>query len=115
MNFDEAIRSHTFWKVTLRWLVNGQKRLDEQALGDDHACELGRWIISEAAAFEPYPAFADLRREHGEFHRLAGDVARLVSAGQLDAANGLLAPDGAFTRASERTIAALKALRDEAQ
>ncbi|BAL22364.1 CZB domain-containing protein [Azoarcus sp. KH32C] len=114
MNFDEAIRSHTFWKITLRWLVNGRKGLDVAMLGDHRACELGRWLVSEADALAAYPAFAELVREHAEFHRHAAEIARLASEGALEEAGRLLAADSAFMRTSESTIAAIKALKAQA-
>lgn len=113
MNFDEAIRSHTFWKVTLRWLVNGQKSLDVGKLGDHGACELGAWIVAERERLSRYAAYAELVTAHAEFHRCAGDVARLVGLGETEAAQALLADTGAFTVASARTVAALRALERE--
>lgn len=114
MTFDEAIRSHTFWKVTLRWLVNGQKALDVTHLGDDRACELGAWIAAEQDRFARYPAFPELLAAHAAFHRLAAEVAHLAGQGETDAARALLADDGAFTQASARTVAALRGLAREA-
>ncbi len=113
VNIDEAIRAHTFWKVTLRWLVNGRQKVDADMLGDDHACELGRWMDAEQAELARYPAYSDLCRIHAEFHRVAGEIARLALGGQTEEAARMLAPGSAFSRASEGIIAALKALREQ--
>jgi hypothetical protein len=47
VNFDEAIKAHTYWKVMLKWLINGQRPLDVSTVSLDSVCELGKWIAKE--------------------------------------------------------------------
>lgn len=115
MNFDDAVKAHTFWKVTLRWLVNGRRGLDEEMAHDDRACELGAWIHGEGSRYAQFPAFAEMVSEHAEFHRLAGEVARLTLTGDTAAADRMLAPDGEFSRASDRTISAIFRLQAQVE
>lgn len=115
MDFDEAVRVHTFWKVTLRWLVNGDKVLDVERFGDHHACELGRWIDDQREQLARYPAYETLELEHAEFHRLAGEVARLAVTGEREEAAKHLAPEGDFSLASARTILAILALKEQVE
>ena len=111
MNFDEAIKVHTYWKLTLRWMINGDHPVDQAETADAHHCELGRWIDNEGACYAGFPEFQRLISEHAEFHRIAAEVVSHIQNGENGAAEAMLAPDGDFTRASTRTIDAIQALK----
>ena len=64
MDFNEAIKAHTFWKVTLRWMINGQRSIDGEKLGRDDECELGRWIYGHGAEYARFSAYQTLVKEH---------------------------------------------------
>lgn len=111
MNFDEAIKVHTYWKVTLRWMINGHRPVDADETADFHRCELGHWIDGDGAVHAALPEFQTLTREHAEFHRIAGVAIHKIQTGLTAEADAMLAPDGAFTLASARTIDAIRALK----
>ena len=113
MDFDEAVKAHVFWKVTLRWMINGRLPLDMEKLGDDRSCELGRWIHGDGSRFKAYPAYAAMVREHALFHDVVKEVVRQIIGGDTESANRMLSPEGEFTVASARTIAAIRALERE--
>lgn len=111
MNFDEAIKAHTYWKVMLKWLINGQRPLDASTVSLDSVCELGKWMAGEGQAYAGLSGFDAFVRQHQAFHEAAGVVARLVESGHRAQADAMMAPEGEFTAASEKTIAAIKALK----
>lgn len=111
MNFEDAIKVHTYWKVTLRWMINGHRPVDETTTADCHRCELGQWIDGAGACYAGVPAYLTLTQEHAEFHRIAGAVIHKIQSGLAGEADAMLAPDGAFTLASTRTIEAIRALQ----
>ena len=111
MNFDDAIKAHTFWKVSLRWMINNGKPLDDKHIGSPHECELGRWILGNGACHHALPAFQALIAQHDEFHHIAGEVAKCIESGQRDTAQTMLAPDGSFSMASAKTIEAIRDLK----
>lgn len=113
MDFDEAIKAHTFWKVTLRWMINGQRPLDGEKLGCDHECELGRWIYGDGLAYRGFASYQVLVREHSRFHAMAAEVARRIAAGESEAAMRMMADSGDFSLASAQTIAAIRQLQRE--
>ena len=116
MNFDEAIRIHTNWKVTLRWMINGRQPLDEGTLGRDDACEIGQWLAGDGERlYGSYPAFAAARREHANFHRSCAEVVRLIRADDARSASAMLAPAGDFSKASAATVEAIRALKAEVE
>lgn len=115
MDFDEAIKAHTFWKVTLRWMINGQRPLDAEKLGCDYACELGRWIHGDGLEYRQFSAYQKLVREHSRFHAMAAEVAGCIAAGDSTAALRMLGDSGAFSLASAQTIAAIHQLRREVE
>jgi len=108
VNFDEAIKAHTYWKVMLKWLINGQRPLDVSTVSLDSVCELGKWIAKEGQAYAGQAVFDAFVRQHQAFHEAAGAVARLVESGHRAQADAMMAPQGEFTVASEKTIAAIK-------
>lgn len=112
MNFDDAIKAHTFWKVSLRWMINNGKPLDDAHIGSPHECELGHWILGEGACHHALPAFQALITQHEEFHRIAGQVVKSIETGQGEVAQNMLAPDGSFSLASAKTIEAIRELKD---
>lgn len=115
MNFDQAIKAHTYWKITLKWLISGHRPLDAVTSARDDACELGHWLAGAGQAFAACPGFEDLVREHAAFHAAAGAVVRWVEAGQNAQAQAMMEPLGEFSRASERTIEAITTLQQQLQ
>lgn len=113
MDFDEAIKAHTYWKVTLRWMINGQRPLDAEKLGCDHDCELGRWIHGDGREYCQFSAYQTLVREHSRFHAIAAEVAGCIATGDSALAMQMLGDSGAFSVASAQTIAAIRQLRCE--
>ena len=111
VNFDEAIKAHTYWKVMLKSLINGQRPLDASTVSLDSVCELGRWIAGVGRAYAELAGFDAFVRQHQAFHETAGAVARLVESGHRAQADAMMAPQGEFTVASEKTIAAIQELK----
>ncbi len=114
MNFADAIKAHTYWKVMLRWMINGERPVDPENAADSAICELGRWIHGAGRQYASLPAYTTLIRAHEEFHIIAASVIRRVQEGKKDEANAMLANEGEFTLASARTIDAIRALELEA-
>ena len=115
MNFDDAIKVHTYWKVTLRWMINGHRPVDAAETADPHRCELGLWIDGEGKRYADLPEFIRLVQEHADFHRVAATAINKVRSGLNLEADEMLGPDGAFTQASMRTIDAIRALKAQVE
>lgn len=115
MDFNEAIKAHTFWKVTLRWMINGQRSVDGEKLGRDTECELGHWIHGDGSQYQSFTSYQTLVHEHATFHRIAGEVAHKIQAGEAEAAMLMMADSGAFTMASARTVDAIRQLQREVE
>jgi methyl-accepting chemotaxis protein len=115
MDFNEAIKAHTFWKVTLRWMINGQRPVDGEKLGRDNDCELGHWIHGDGAAYKSFSSYQTLVSEHAGFHAIAGAVARCIATGDSEVAMQMMADGGEFSLASARTIEAIRRLQGEVE
>lgn len=111
MDLNQAIKAHTYWKLMLRWMINGERPVDPVATADDQRCELGQWIVGAGAAYGDLPEFVCLVGEHRNFHRIAGEVIALVTHGHRSAAEVMLAAEGEFSLASTRTLDAIRALQ----
>lgn len=114
MNFEDAIKAHTYWKVMLRWMINGERPVAPESTADSSICELGRWIHGDGRQYAALPAYTTLIRAHEEFHIIAASVIKHVQEGKKDEAHAMLANEGEFTLASARTLDAIRALEKQA-
>ena len=109
-SFDAMIEAHHAWKVKLKdFLQGGGEPIDAAVAGKDNVCALGQWIHGIGQRVADLPEYAALRREHAQFHRLAGEVVRAHQRGQSARAAQLL--DNEFARATQHTVEAIRALR----
>jgi hypothetical protein len=121
--FDEAIASHTLWKLKLKQHLNEKLKLeqtireghmlDSTEVANSHACELGQWIRGEGLRYHGIPCFEAMCAQHDHFHRAAAEVVRTSNAGNVDKALTLLAHGGAFEQLSNQLVQALIKCRDE--
>jgi hypothetical protein len=84
MDFDEALKAHVAWKMSLSAYVrdpDGSLRLT--TVTDETACDLGKWILGEAATlYGQDGAYAELKASHTAFHRAAAQLVRKAHAGE---------------------------------
>ena len=76
--FTSILLKHLAWVTKVRALLDGKMSGEGVALGDHHACELGKWIDTEAAAtgITSTATFQNLLREHESLHGIVKDVFR---------------------------------------
>ena len=115
MDFDEAVKSHVYWKLILRWLIDGQKSPDIERTGRDDACELGAWIREEGAALAGLPEYSTLVRTHSDFHKMAAFMVAMVERGDRERALLMLEKGGEFDIASSLVVDAIRALERAAK
>lgn len=108
-----AVRAHTRWIKALMDYMEDGKDARASIIMDDHVCEIGRWLEGEGKKFSGHPEFARLKEVHVRFHRAAGEVIRLVDAGERRAAYNAMRTDGAFARLSTALLLAFDALDEK--
>lgn len=113
MKLEDAIAAHAEWKLRLRKYVDGAstERLVAATICRDDQCALGTWMYGDGRRLASVAEFVEARTAHADFHRHAGDVVRAMDAGDRGRANGLLAPNGAFEKASMNVGSCLVRLR----
>ena len=115
LNFMSAIEAHVRWKMRLEAYINGtsEEHLDPDVVCRDDQCALGKWIYGGGGAkYGNHPMFPVLKQTHMNFHRSAGDVIRLVDAGEKEKARALL-NSGDYARHSHRVKSDLARLSIE--
>ncbi len=76
---DNAITSHSTWKIRLLTAVNGGEVPDKSTCCVDNTCDLGKWIYSEGQkTYGQSPEFSSLKTTHKKFHQTVGAVIDLV-------------------------------------
>ena len=116
-NMKNAIDVHIAWKDRLAAQISGanSETLEISVVASDDHCALGKWIHSEGKkSFSHLPEFAELRSQHAQFHRNAGDVLREAHNNSKEAANKMLnGPE--FRQASDMVQLGLVRLHAKSQ
>jgi len=106
MNLDEALRAHVEWKMRLSAYVrdpDGSLRLS--TVTDDTACDLGKWILGEAATlYSQDEAYAELKASHTAFHRAAAQLIRRVHGGEEVFQETLLGSGSGYALSSSEVV-----------
>ncbi|WP_397600891.1 CZB domain-containing protein [Silvanigrella sp.] len=75
MNFDDAVKAHTAWKVKLfHYLKNPDKSLDRNMVCKDNICDLGKWIYKVENKFSTNKNYLKLKSIHADFHKEAANI-----------------------------------------
>ncbi|MCM2316603.1 MAG: CZB domain-containing protein [Thermoanaerobaculia bacterium] len=114
MFFDEAIATHTEWRMQLRACLAepGQCGLMPEEVGRADACALGRWIRGEGSVYANEQVFRALSEQHRHFHSIAAEVVRKAQEGELLEAEALLC--GEYLRRSGAVISAIVEMKEHA-
>lgn len=112
MNFDEAIKAHSDWKLKLSTYLNkpdGSLKAGEAEL--DNKCALGQWIHGEGGKYSTQPEYSTLKTEHAHFHKCAGSVIRKADSGQKVAEEVALGSKSEFAAASSAVVMAIMKMK----
>lgn len=112
MNLDDAIKSHTAWKLKLAaFLQKPDASLKESDVRVDNKCALGQWIYGDGAKHGALAEFSALKNDHAHFHRAAADVVKRAQSGAQVAEEVALGAQSDFAKASSKVVAAITALK----
>src|SRR5689334_24920780 len=101
MNFDDAIKAHSSWKMRLaEYLRKPDGSLKATDVEADNKCPLGQWIYGEGAKFSTLSEYSTLKSQDASFHKAAGNVVRKADSGQSVTEDVALGSASDFARAS---------------
>jgi hypothetical protein len=84
MDFREALKAHTMWKVRLSdYFTLADNSLDAAEVEIDNRCVLGKWIYGEGIAYSHIPEYEMLKNYHKDFHKIAANLIRRVNNGEV--------------------------------
>lgn len=116
MDFDEAIKAHSAWKMKLStYLKKPDGSLKASDIQVDNKCALGQWIHGEGAKYSSLAEFATLKAEHARFHKAAAQVVQKADSGQDTSEETSLGSKSEFAQASSSVVSAIMAIRRKAQ
>lgn len=114
MDLNSAIQKHAEWKFKFRNALHDHQTMDSAAISKDNLCELGKWLHGEAATlFGKYPSHTRCLTAHAAFHVEAGKVASLVSSGNPEKVELMLANGSPFSEISKKVSVAIMELKGE--
>jgi methyl-accepting chemotaxis protein len=115
MNFDDAIRAHTEWKVKLSsYLEKRDGSLKAAEVTLDNKCALGQWIYGDGVKHSALPEYSKLKNEHARFHKAAAEVIRHADSGKETKSETALGGKSEFSSASTAVVQALMAMKTKA-
>lgn len=116
MDFDEAIKAHSAWKIKLsNYLKKPDGSLKANEIQMDNKCALGQWIYGEGAKFSSLPEYNTLKQEHAKFHKAAAQVVTKADSGQNTLEETALGSKSEFAAASSAVVAAIMGIRRKSQ
>lgn len=115
MDFQNALNTHTKWKVRICACIEGQETLDPVQVAEDNRCDLGKWIYGDGCKYSSLPEFATLKAEHTAFHKTASEVIRRLNSGDKTGAKAMLNEGTLFSRLSMLVATAIRAFRKLAE
>jgi Chemoreceptor zinc-binding domain len=115
MDFNDAIKAHSDWKMKLRGAISAQSQLDADTIAKDNCCVLGKWLHGESKLrYSKFPAFQECLKSHAAFHQEAGKVAWTINQGQYAAASKMLESGSPYIGVSNAVVIAIGALKRQA-
>ena len=112
MNFDEAIRAHSAWRLKLSvYLRKPDGSLKAEQIQPDNRCALGQWIYGERSRLSQYPEYATLRSEHATFHEAAAEVVRKADSGQSVTEEIAIGGQSKFAHTSNAVVQLIMSIR----
>jgi hypothetical protein len=111
---DRAIEAHAGWKATFKAVLHSEvPPVDPADVERDDRCDFGVWLATLPTEIAMDPLAVAVGVRHRVFHETAGEVARLIARGEMDAVRTLLDdPAGRYLRATSDVIIALARWRN---
>ncbi|HMD97487.1 MAG TPA: chemotaxis protein CheW [Terriglobia bacterium] len=92
LDFEAAIKGHEAWKVRLREFLDGKGSFDEEEVGRNDRCLLGKWLYSpKVQQYRYLTILKQLEKAHTEFHQQAKRVIVVKRSNNADQAERDLA------------------------
>ena len=115
MNFDDAIKAHSDWKMKLtKYIKHPDHSLKSAEVAIDNRCALGQWINGEGKKFASLPEFSKLKTEHQRFHKAAAAVVVKADSGQDQSEEVCLGAKSEYAAASSTVVSAIMAMKAKA-
>ncbi|HVT96345.1 MAG TPA: CZB domain-containing protein, partial [Acidobacteriaceae bacterium] len=112
MNFDRAVEAHAKWKQKLAaYIAKPDRSLNADETGRDDGCELGQWLHGKGRRFADRPEFAQLIRDHAEFHAAAGEIIRGADAGRITGQEIALGGRSRYAQVSTAVVGSLMKIK----
>ncbi|MBN9542977.1 MAG: CZB domain-containing protein [Alphaproteobacteria bacterium] len=116
MDFKEAIKSHSNWKMKLKaYIANPDKSIDKDKVSRDNECDLGKWLHTEKTKYHNDPEFAELIEAHASFHKSIRTVVEKAESNQDVSEEIAIGANSPFGRASTEVVRLLMAMERKYQ
>ncbi len=110
MDFDEAIKAHSAWKLKLSgYLKKPDGSLKSSEVQMDNKCSLGQWIYGEGLKWSSLAEYSTLKVEHQKFHKAAAAVIQKADSGASVAEDTAIGGKSDFSTSSTAVVSAIMA------
>lgn len=112
MNFDDAVKAHSDWKMKLSsYLRNPDQSLRGADVCLDNRCELGKWIHGAGAKYAGLVEFKQLKDTHAQFHKAAAAIVDKANSGQQMSSQTSLGSGSDFANLSRTVVTNILAVK----
>lgn len=112
MNFDDAIKAHSNWKIRLkRYISNPDGSIDVSKTSRDDVCELGQWLKGDGKKLAANPTYQQLVSEHAKFHKCAADIVARCDKGENVQEEMSLGSSSDFSKHSMNVVSCITSLK----
>lgn len=112
MNFDEAIKAHSSWKMKLaNYLRKPDGSLDPADIEPDNLCPLGKWIHTSGSAYAEHQEFKELKNSHAKFHKCAAQIVRDADSGKNVSEDIALGASSDYAKVSKEVVSLLMSMK----
>jgi len=112
MDLDDAVKKHAEWKLKFRNAISQKEKMDDATISKDNCCMLGQWLYGDGKQkLGNHSEFTDVVSKHKEFHTAAGNVARLINAGDYTGAEKAIGSGTTYADASSSVGLAIQKLK----
>jgi methyl-accepting chemotaxis protein len=112
MNFDDAIKAHSNWKIKLSsYISKPDGSINKSQVAQDNLCDLGKWLYGEGRRFSNDPDYQNLLKQHARFHKAAANVVAKAESGVNVTQELQLGASSEFSLASSEVVISIMKMK----
>jgi hypothetical protein len=112
MDFEEAIRAHSNWKLKLStYIRKPDGSLNASEIASDKKCTLGTWLYGDGRRFAGMKEYQQLVTEHAKFHKEASSLVKRADSGAAVSQDTALGSGSPYATTSKQVVTLIATMK----